>query len=460
MKYRFRLLEEILTEAIADVKKQYPDMPDELFYKLIAFDPTYEEGKDRVGTYGKWILNGYNKGNITDADFGHLKDALIRFEDNKKNLKNKDIGVYKTVADLDKMLNDDDSYKEISHRQEVRQRQKDRKNADLGEEADLVFEDDKWEVWVPHTYAASCKLGQGARWCTASTESDYYYNYYKNNYGGEYYIVINKKDPEEKYQFHFESEQFMDADDSPVSLEDVFNKDEGIGEFFMPIIRKHLKINDEDTQTVILSSRELLDLFDSYSPNNRDAISGDVCQDIIKEMYGIDSELYDDVWQWDWTSWVDTSYLVDAVNDLEDSNIEGCPFTTEQIVALLEEDEDAYEEAGGDTDFFEDLASEMHRAVLRAWEDAHIEGAVQEIINDFKSALEDAGFEIVEDGVTYTQYNEEILKNYLKYGEAEEGTSLLYDFRFYEPYSGWNEMSDETFAECLVEAIADEVSVS
>lgn len=458
MKFKFRLLEEILTEAIADVKKQYPNMPDELFYKLIAFDPTYEEGKDRVGTYGKWILNGYNKGNITDADFGHLKDALTRFEDNKKNLKNKDIGAYKTVADLDKMLNDDDSYKELSHRQEVRQRQKDRKNADLGEEADLVFEDDMWEVWVPHTYAASCKLGQGTHWCTASTESDYYYNYYKKNYGGEYYILISKADPDVKFQFHFESEQFMNDEDGETTLGVLFDDDEQLKEFFMPIIRKHLNIGDTDTEEVTLSPRELLDLFDSYNAPNRNAVDGSFCYNIIEEMFGIDSSLWDAVFLQDWTSWADTSYLVDAVKDLEDSDIEGCPFTTEQIVALLEEDEEAYEEAGGDTDFFEDLTGEMYKAVLRAWEDAHIEDTVQEIIKDFKRALKDIGIEVNNDNAVYLRNNKDVIEDYIKYGDAEQAEDLLYDFVLYEPRYGWNEMTDDTFASCLVDAIADEVN--
>ena len=203
MKFKFRLLENILNEDIAAVKKQYPNMADDLFMKLIAFDPTYNPNRDSVGTYGKWILNNYNKGNITDSDFGHLKDALSRFEDNKSKLIQKDIGKYKTLDELDAMLDDESSYKELSHRQEVKQRQKARRNADLDEEASLVYEDDGWEVWIPHTYAASCKLGQGASWCTASTERDYYYNYYKDNYGGEYYIIINKKRPRRKISIPF-----------------------------------------------------------------------------------------------------------------------------------------------------------------------------------------------------------------------------------------------------------------
>ena len=41
--------------------------------------------------------------------------------------------------------------------------------------------------------------------------------------GGNYYIIINKHDKSEKYQFHFESQQFMDADDSVIDPSDVCN---------------------------------------------------------------------------------------------------------------------------------------------------------------------------------------------------------------------------------------------
>ncbi len=227
---RFKLVERALFEDIESMKKYFPNIPDEQFQSLIELDPTYTPGSKNAGTYGRWILTLANKGKLDNI--GHVKDLLTRFNDNAKYLKNKDIMRYKTMDEVENMLNDEDSYKEQSHRQEVRDRQKARKNADLGNEAKKVYEDSTWEVWVPLTYAASCKLGQGASWCTASTESDYYYNHYKNNYGGDYYININKQDPEEKYQFHFESGQFMDVDDAAIDLSDFLSKNRGLKEFY------------------------------------------------------------------------------------------------------------------------------------------------------------------------------------------------------------------------------------
>lgn len=96
----------------------------------------------------------------------------------------------------------------------------------------MIYEDSDWEIWIPKTYAASCKLGQGTTWCTASTESDHYYKSYKEEYGGEYYIIINKQDPAEKYQFHFESKQFMDRDDFDIDFADFELAAPGVIKYF------------------------------------------------------------------------------------------------------------------------------------------------------------------------------------------------------------------------------------
>lgn len=172
---------DILTEDIDSMKKYYPNIPEDKFMGFVKLDPTYNGG-DNPGTYARWILGLANKDKLDNV--GHVKDILTRFEENKKYLKDKDIMKHKSIEDLEDFLNNENSYNELSHRQEVRQRQQGRKNADLTKDAELVYEDSDWEVWIPKTYEASCKLGQGTTWCTASTESDYYYNYYKNNYGG------------------------------------------------------------------------------------------------------------------------------------------------------------------------------------------------------------------------------------------------------------------------------------
>lgn len=206
--------EQYLVEDIEAMKKYYPNIPEEDFMDYVELDPTYKGGSNNAGIYGKWILTLANKGEI--ENIGHLTDVLKRFDTEKNHLINKDIMKYKSIQEVENMLNDDNSYKDLTHRQGVRQRQNDRRNVDLNKEAKLVYEDADWEVWIPNTYAASCRLGQGTSWCTASTESDSYYNDYTDE--GQLFININKHNPKEKYQFHFESDSFMDANDDGIDI--------------------------------------------------------------------------------------------------------------------------------------------------------------------------------------------------------------------------------------------------
>ena len=101
----------------------------------------------------------------------------------------------------------------------------------LANDFDVVYEDDKWLIAVPNTYEAECKLGENMRWCTANEFGNgrsYYENYLES--GGKFYVNFDKTKPESRngkdypytrYQFHFESNQFMDKDDKPVTLDEI-----------------------------------------------------------------------------------------------------------------------------------------------------------------------------------------------------------------------------------------------
>ena len=465
--------ESVLHEDITAVRKQYPKISDEMFNKLIAFDPTFNKDRDSVGTYGKWILNGYNKGNITDNDFGHLKDVLTRFEDNKKNLKDKDIGKFKTVQDLDDYLNNDDNYKELSHRQEVRQRQKDRKSADLNNDAKLVYEGGDWEVWIPQTYAASCKLGQGTTWCTASTESDYYYNHYKDTYGGDYYININKHDPEEKYQFHFESGQVMDKDDRSVDLKDLFEENEGLKDFYLPMVENLLQI-DQTPNPLPIPMGSLLGVLDLNRElyNHRDGVSRDFVSDIVNHLQGED-DLINDVFDWDIYTYDDDiknalNYHVDAdtLDRLHDMG-----YTSDMLMDIFNGD---YDEDTIDEDTIDEITNTIRNAYTQATEN----GIILQIVSEFENAIESSMGGVVDYVTILDDYVEikytpsEVINAYLDgdYDEQDIETaeialpedmqsatagiisqSFADNFRFFEPYYGWDGFDDDTFCQGLLE---------
>ena len=88
---------------------------------------------------------------------------------------------------------------------------------------DIWLDSDKWKVVVPRTYEASQAYGKNTLWCTASKTTDYQFNYH--NKMGPLIILINKlaakdDDTTHKLQFHFETNQFMDAKD--VSVRDSY----------------------------------------------------------------------------------------------------------------------------------------------------------------------------------------------------------------------------------------------
>jgi hypothetical protein len=70
------------------------------------------------------------------------------------------------------------------------------------------------QLIVPRTRDASCELGRNTEWCTAWTNDR---NQFKNyNEKGPLHVWIEPDG--RKYQFHFEDGQFMDKDDSRISL--------------------------------------------------------------------------------------------------------------------------------------------------------------------------------------------------------------------------------------------------
>lgn len=220
MSYIIEALQELeyLAEDIASFKnfvsKQYPkaNLSDNIIDTLIELDPTYVKGSNSKGNYADWIVRLYAKGIFKEDDFYKVTEYLKEFEQKKSNFENKDINQFKSLPELAQALDKIS----LSQRQETRTNQNARKNVDLNKEAELVYEDSRFEVWIPKTYAASCKLGENTRWCTATTESDDYYRQYSGK--GPLFIFISKRDPKDKYQFHFESGEFMDSYDQEINF--------------------------------------------------------------------------------------------------------------------------------------------------------------------------------------------------------------------------------------------------
>lgn len=315
---RIKLLESTLTEDIASTREKYAEIPDETFNELIGMDPTFDKSKDKVGTYGKWILDKFKAGTVTESDFGHIKDCLSRFDDNKKNLKVKDIYKFKTLSDIDAYLNDNGSYVELTDRQLDRERRKEKqagwdalKDVSLEDESEYMGRHGNYDVYVPLTYQASCKLGEGASWCTADPTSDDYYNRYLRSYGGKYYIFININNPKDKYQLHAESGQFNSIGNVDIEPSDNICSDTEAMKFAYDVVSSVVKAKYGNE--IKIDYYNIPEFFASpyYSRNNTNV--GGIIQNII------DNDIFE---LFDNFDWIDNGYAVENAPEPDSSTKE------------------------------------------------------------------------------------------------------------------------------------------
>jgi hypothetical protein len=217
-------------------------IPSEIIDSVIDIDPTKKK------SYSQWLLskwddekntivNNLKNGRIAKL-FQHYKehnDIQIKDCPSVKEgldmfVPNEDTVLVKSTAPMTTLMNRGWT-KEVP--------------SELANDFDVVFNEDNWVIAVPNTYEADCKLGENMNWCTAGGRSDFaggrgYYNRYLSDYGGKYYVNfdmtqgesrLGKDYPFTRYQFHFESNQFMDKEDDPVDLAEI-NMPESAKEFY------------------------------------------------------------------------------------------------------------------------------------------------------------------------------------------------------------------------------------
>jgi hypothetical protein len=140
---------------------------------------------------------------------------------------------------------------------------------------------------------------------------------YKDSYGGEYYINIDKHNPDNKYQFHFESGQFMDKHDNPIKLS-VFMEDSSLRSFYDPIVAKALdRLIEEENLDNSMNMEISSDTLMQYLSDNRD-----FNQDFIEALYNGDLI---DVWNFyesDFSQSDIEMYYLDELDDNAKSILE------------------------------------------------------------------------------------------------------------------------------------------
>ena len=224
-----------LTEAalsIDDVyNKYYQSVDREVFNAAVAADPTSynQEEVVKVGNFVKWILKLYTNGSWKPGDSYETRDLLTKFIKYKFKLplEKRDINRYNSIGGLYSLIQTLEG-QGVKSQKEIKR-----------EGAEVVYEDSEWKIVIPHTEETSCIYGANTRWCTAGRE-DNMFDYY--NKKGPLYININKITGD-KYQFHFESDSFMDAEDDDISPKEIGLSD-GALEYYKSIGKEFYFIYD------------------------------------------------------------------------------------------------------------------------------------------------------------------------------------------------------------------------
>jgi hypothetical protein len=282
------LLEELLTELSGEeiYKKYYSNIPYDDFTNLISADPqTVVDGNSgkiqKMGKYSKLLVGLYQKGGLQIEDLEKAKEYLGYVYQHKIPL---DLGKIKELGDLYNVVKDYIAKDTKSLDEILKILSKD--------EFRVLHNGQNWYIFQPLTEKASCYLGVNTEWCT--TWGPYSLNKKHKDRGnmfsryspqGPLFIIIDKKNPDHKYQFHFESNQYMDRDDRRIDASEFITKSENreIFNYFFPSFTKDVNsdgIKLELKRLDILPNELGLQLFEkSIGKVNNKLVNGIISND-------------------------------------------------------------------------------------------------------------------------------------------------------------------------------------
>jgi hypothetical protein len=211
MKLSYLLIETLNEASIAQLQSQFVDTN-----KVSQED--FDQIKDATGgkgAYATWMTKKVADKFLKVEDMYKWKEYFQIFDRRKKEFKSPDINSYKTTDDIYQFVKKAIELKNQEDKDSTKKKgvSKTDKFSDL-----KIGEVDGFEVYeIPKgrkdLYNTSCELGSGTEWCTATGNTSNYFKQYIAD--GPLYIFM-KPGSDEKYQFHFESGQFMDKNDQSV----------------------------------------------------------------------------------------------------------------------------------------------------------------------------------------------------------------------------------------------------
>jgi len=164
----------------------------------------------------QWLANRYIAGEYKLEDIGQIKQELMKFAKVKSKLppEHRDLNRL-SLDDLYNVLEPFEEKDTVSNREADRREKKAFLDSSA---AELMYKDKDVEIVVPATEEASCFFGKGTKWCTAASYGgDNYFEHYHQQ--GPLWIIQTKKLG--KFQFHFQSNSYMNARDQELTPEEM-----------------------------------------------------------------------------------------------------------------------------------------------------------------------------------------------------------------------------------------------
>jgi hypothetical protein len=294
---RFEVLMNALTKSGKDKEgnKLRPKLSKKEFVDLVLADPTTrlnnvdietatpeELGKIKAGSYVPWLVKHYlipktetSVGDYTyERDVKRAKDVfmedLYKVTDDLKKFDRFKGRLPKEMRDINKLTPDQlyDAVKDFDLTLATTTKAE-RKTAPVHPGAKLVYDGENWRVVEIEDKGAvgkeaACFYGgnnQETRWCTSAPGASWFDRYIKD---GPLYVIFNPNDtdvspmtglPKERYQFHFQSNQFMDKDDRQQDLVQLLNGSMSeLKPFFKPEFAKNMVFGGKELKIESLTT--------------------------------------------------------------------------------------------------------------------------------------------------------------------------------------------------------------
>ena len=203
--------------------------------------------------YLQWLANRYINREFKFEDLPQIKEKLKEFDRVKAKLPIKDINRYKTMAVFYDAL---ESMEEVDIRSNKQKERDMKKKFFKSGDAKIFYKDSDITIIIPKTEETACFFGKGTQWCTAASGYNAFSSY--DSQGDLYIIILSDGD---KYQFHFESMQFMDARDQEIPVGDFIDENPSLLKAFgkdiyerIPLIAS-VEALDGDTWNVLFEKR-------------------------------------------------------------------------------------------------------------------------------------------------------------------------------------------------------------